>query len=541
MTIKYLGYTGVKANADLDALTAAAAAGAAAGAVAAAAQATATAALAFIASPVGSVARTTQNKLRETLSVTDFGALANDLFDNSAAFAAAKAALVLMAPSPVELVFPSGIYRTSTDQNWFQQGLTIRALGKVVIKSTAASGNVLSFDAGVGANGFRCNMVGDFVLDSTNAGVQYGLYTRNAQHCNFQADVRNVTLAALKVDGCVLSNYKVECSLNTGAMATVPVNGAIIAGSAYISATTACEFELTIEGTTGVGVVLTRADDNRFYGTSEGNGSTGVTIAALCTGNVFDNFFMEANAVGGDVVCYGKDNEFRTCSMSSRAAGAPYESVKSVIFKAGSERNRVIGGQTYACTVEATADSNSFDLHDCLYAIADSGTRTRITYTRQAFNTGNIIPNFKPGNLANTDATVLDFYQEGTFTPSFGGTTTDGTISYTLQAGTYTRVGDRVHFSIGLQINVLTLSPTGNLLIRGLPLVANASSAIAGVSVGLWSNLTLPATMVNLTAYILGGLQVIRLVGNASALASIAVDGGGLGATTLHIGGTYGV
>src|SRR5437868_946094 len=93
MTTKYLGYTGIPANADLDALAADAAAGAAAYAVAAAAEASAAAANTFIQAGTGAIVRTPQNKAREWVSVKDFGANGTG-GDDTAAFQAAANALV---------------------------------------------------------------------------------------------------------------------------------------------------------------------------------------------------------------------------------------------------------------------------------------------------------------------------------------------------------------------------------------------------------------------------------------------------------------
>lgn len=71
------------------------------------------------------------------------------------------------------------------------------------------------------------------------------------------------------------------------------------------------------------------------------------------------------------------------------------------------------------------------------------------------------------GNTANASATVLDWYQEGTFTPVAIGTTAAGTGTYTTQLGSYTRIGNAV--TIRIQIGWSAHTGTGNLALQGLP------------------------------------------------------------------------
>ena len=66
---------------------------------------------------------------------------------------------------------------------------------------------------------------------------------------------------------------------------------------------------------------------------------------------------------------------------------------------------------------------------------------------------------------------VLDNYEIGTFTPTLGAHSSNGTHSYTTQVGNYTRVGNVVHIWMQMTINTLNTSGTisGNLEISGLP------------------------------------------------------------------------
>lgn len=80
-------------------------------------------------------------------------------------------------------------------------------------------------------------------------------------------------------------------------------------------------------------------------------------------------------------------------------------------------------------------------------------------------------------------ANALDDYEEGTFTPTIIGTTTAGSGTYTLNAGHYTKVGNRVMYNIWLQWTAHT--GTGNMDIDGLPYAVNvADAAPANIYVG---------------------------------------------------------
>lgn len=81
----------------------------------------------------------------------------------------------------------------------------------------------------------------------------------------------------------------------------------------------------------------------------------------------------------------------------------------------------------------------------------------------------------------NFGGTALSNYTEGTFTPAV---TTDGTVgtpAYTLQQGSYERIGRQVSGRLIILLSGWTGSPTGNVSISGLPLTsANVSNDFGG-------------------------------------------------------------
>lgn len=132
----------------------------------------------------------------------------------------------------------------------------------------------------------------------------------------------------------------------------------------------------------------------------------------------------------------------------------------------------------------------------------------------------------KLGNVNNTTATVLDWYEEGTFTPTMVGQTTAGTTTYTEQSGEFTRIGNRVFFNLKLRVS--TMTGTGALFISGLPYAIAGNGNItcsatvtpaAGFTMTFSGMLT--ATFgagggINLTSYASGGAATNLTVGQAN-------------------------
>jgi hypothetical protein len=83
-------------------------------------------------------------------------------------------------------------------------------------------------------------------------------------------------------------------------------------------------------------------------------------------------------------------------------------------------------------------------------------------------------------------ANLLDDYEEGTWTPSLGGTAT-----YTNRAGHYTKIGDMCH--VAFDMVVATIGTGDIFTVAGLPFTASSAIGFAGAcsagSVGFFSGL----------------------------------------------------
>lgn len=96
-------------------------------------------------------------------------------------------------------------------------------------------------------------------------------------------------------------------------------------------------------------------------------------------------------------------------------------------------------------------------------------------------------PSLKLGNVASTDVNTLDYYEEGSFTPSLRGKATSGASTYSIQSGGYTRIGNRVFWEAYIMLASWS-GMVGQLQLSGLPFnVANASGARGAVTIGYFA------------------------------------------------------
>jgi hypothetical protein len=501
----------------------------------------------FLQAGTGAVATTVQAKLRESVSVKDFGAVGDGVTDDFAAIILARDAAIAGGKS---LMFPSGTYEHSGVLNFASERLRVFGVGLVRLQYTGATSYGVSV-ARVDGYAYDTQLENLWIEAGGNTTA---LFIQNTAHCVFKnIRVGNSSDYGIYIEGSVLDLWENPVvSLNEmpyfpGIWSAFPKYGIYLNNSAISSQATANTFiNPIIEQVSEVGIYLEDAANNTFIGgTSEANTGTGgtwngvgIVVQANSPGNKFINTFCEANK-NGDLICYGNNNEFNNCSMTSASPTVPYEAVKSITLPSGAEQNRVIGGQFYAATVAAGATENIFAYCNVSYKVDDGGTRTQITHTRQSYNSSTIFPGLKPGNVADPAATVLDWYEEGTFTPAFGGSTSDGTITHDIQQGKFTRIGDTVFVSLLVRVAAVISGPTGDLLVRGLPYASSAVPGQQGVAVGNWDAITLPASRTDLVAYVVGSVNYIRLVGAASGLASSLVQSAGLATSTLALSGTY--
>lgn len=140
---------------------------------------------------------------------------------------------------------------------------------------------------------------------------------------------------------------------------------------------------------------------------------------------------------------------------------------------------------------------------------------------------------------ANSTGTVaseiLSDYEEGTFTPTIVGSTTAGVGTYSVQTGSYTKVGNRVYFNAYLTWTAHT--GTGNMRVSNLPFTNGLTDASTSAISVFINNMALTANN-TVSAYTSPGNTYINIVqypvgGGASAFVTIDVD------ATILVSGHY--
>ena len=204
----------------------------------------------------------------------------------------------------------------------------------------------------------------------------------------------------------------------------------------------------------------------------------------------------------------------------NKAASGTHTNVDNVLISGPTHTGAATA--TTACTVRITsapsAGTNNYSLK------VDAGTSRFDGLVDLAV--GQI--KFPASQNASADVNTFDDYEEGTWTPSLGGSAT-----YVTQTGTYTKKGREVTVRCLLTVNAIGTGSTGT--ISGLPFTA-ASSDFA-LSVGDFTNLA--NNVVMLVARVNSSATTIKLEGLSAATTSpnvTAVFGSG---TYVLLTGTY--
>jgi len=116
---------------------------------------------------------------------------------------------------------------------------------------------------------------------------------------------------------------------------------------------------------------------------------------------------------------------------------------------------------------------------------------------KSAYFNGNVgFPNgygidFSASEGSGASSSVLNDYEEGAWTPSYGASTTNPTVSYNTQVGYYTKVGRLVSVYCQLVTNSVS-GGSGHLSVTGLPFTAASGVAYASATIGFNYNWNTP-------------------------------------------------
>lgn len=198
------------------------------------------------------------------------------------------------------------------------------------------------------------------------------------------------------------------------------------------------------------------------------------------------------------------------------------------IISVGTGKDRLVIEPQNAGTGALLLGTNSAGNAYTPVAIDNSTTILKVAGTEVArTNSNGIAPVAGKGiDFSANGGDVLSQYDEGTFTPAWGGSGGDPTCSYSSQTGRYTRVGNIVYCWVEIVTSAKS-GGSGNLQIKGLPFAARDAELNAGFASGFsanfpsgcFANSTTTVTMTNTVPSVEQAYLGIGTLGASSYLA----------------------
>ncbi len=469
---------------------------------------------------IQSVARYTGLSGRPWFDVRAYGATGDGTTND---YTAIQAAITAAGAVKGAVMIPPGTYAYGTTLDASFQGITIMGVGRPTLKFTG-TGNALQLAMPTASTNRYDFCLRDFIIDG-NANCTNGIYIQ-AYHHGFieNVEVRNVNAAGLRTEFSVctqISNFIVSYAF--GAWTQTPVNGIVFDKKGASELTVDCTVtNAIIEGVSGAGIRIIAGACNTFLGgTSEGN-ATGVQIdtgGVTSYQNVFKNMFCESNTVS-DFVVNGNSNVFEGCTGWSNGSG---DSANIQTGNANTFRN----GRIYEMTVGTSSTNSVIDsiqLHESGTAITGSGY---LLY----------------GNVALVNGSTLvpsSYLTEGTFTPLMGGSTSNGSFTYSTNTGRWKRQGKTVYFDLAIVCATMPTAPTGDLRIRSLPVTSSASQNVAAPGLAQINLVDLAAGKSWITVYMSSNVTYLNFLENGDNVAAAIIQGTAVQATSrFFISGSY--
>ena len=506
----------------------------------------------------GAVATDVQSKLRERVSVKDYGATGNGTTDDTSAIQLA----VNNIPQNSVLYFPKGSYKITAPIVINRSGIKLvgDASGASLIVNHSTTTSALIFTAANLDSGtllYSCSVrdmsvvrpFGDF---SATAG-----YALELIHCDgfllrnfaFSNTVQGIRVAGGQnniLDGFVgfsrvgpaaavagssmlrfeagprnsginspayttqVSNFSLSGTSDKTVSTIIAINSGdgINFSNGYVNfgSDSLCRIEST--DSTGVGGNITQTYFTNVYFDGVTTGSTGSRVGLIVPQNAaggtlntvrfvncaFSNYRETCVLVNQPI----SGLSFVGCTISGaglRAFDVEGNSASSRLMISACQIAATVNGVRISTVRQALLSNNAFrDITGTLGIIRLEGASTDISITGNVItgsgtnpdlvksgtvakllvsgnigaNATNTIGGTHFGNSANSDATTLDWYEEGSFTPNlnFGGDSVG--VTYSNQIGRFTRIGNLVTIAFNVTLTSKGTS-TGELRVGGLP------------------------------------------------------------------------
>jgi len=486
----------------------------------------------FLQAGTGAVTRTVQAKLRDVVSVKDFGAVGNGVADDTAAIQAAINNAQTYT-SGATVFFPDGTYRTTSGLTISQNYVVLKGNNRIGSNSSANKiGVSILFDSASGGDVIRVQKsstyiygvrIEDIAIKATSAAASNkpnGIYFFDSSEC--------------EVDNCYIQQ-----NLNSGVVfngcAINKVSGGAITGSRY-------GVTLDADGTLFNTSAIVSVDGINFYENSVASvwikGSTDTVWIKNCWSEYAPIFLRVDQQAGKNLIsentlidsCYffnGTTSPYKAASLVRTTAQntATYALINEQLLIKNTKvwsYNDNTSNATEAIVFERNGNSNGATrnsgvvIEDCLfyglnsassaYVVksnnssdggmfrgriqAQTGYQTGSTvallggpadrWSQDVFNNlpYNISNGFRFTNTATTQTQTLDYYDEGSWTLSDNSA---ASLSFSGVTGNcrYTRIGNVV--TCVFMVTYPTTSSSDSAAWAGLPFTSAATTnSVAG-------------------------------------------------------------
>jgi hypothetical protein len=465
----------------------------------------------------GAVDRTVKAKLQETVSVKDFGAVGDGVTDDTAAIQNA-------IDAASHIIIPSGTYAIDAA---IQIGLakTVELLSGATVKRFAALSSSTGPVFWLAEN--RSSLIGAgqgvSLVENENASPR-GVVRIGAEDITEAGrNVQYSTLRGLFINGKQVGGQ----TAGTPDACIYMVAGSGIGSSCYYNSVSNCRVSQANFGIYMHGL----ANANRIYdigGQSIGNASLKSAMLYMAGGidNAISNFFLTGSS-GTTMVKWEDQGAIRTT----------HNSFTNMVCEQGG------GGLWLDADTGTTAVSNYFQ--------GVPNTSPALNISNYVLN-NNVIVNqtanrpinvqFPPTASASGDATTLDDYREGQWTPEIDSETAGSGRVTTVNSAWYVKIGRMVHVFCHIELATLGAGGSGNLVVRGLPFtsLSDSSQHASGLTVARFTGLG--GNVVNIAGEIKPGDTIVRLRGATAAAAgnaALAFSTYAQASMTLTLTGTY--
>jgi hypothetical protein len=211
----------------------------------------------------------------------------------------------------------------------------------------------------------------------------------------------------------------------------------------------------------------------------------------------------------------GADGNFNNLTSNSLTVNLPDNA--GVLFQAPNDSSTTF--LKFGDTSSAYAGSISYDHYTDAFRFKTINIEAMRIDTSQNVSivTGNLIigTSGKGIDFSATSGTgtseLFDDYEEGTWTPTLLGSSSNPTVTYGLQRGLYTKVGRLVTITCNLGWSAYS-GGSGNAYVGNFPFsIEGATGAYGGAAISAADNITYVASRDNLGLFLLSGTTSARL------------------------------